>query len=462
MDIFIRSPIIENWIERYKPKSRLIICSPYIKEHTLRDIIGLYDVVQNGIDLVILTCGRKELFAQGSSDISALAFVSEIKNAKLYLIDNLHMKAYCVDEEHLLITSGNCTSRGLYPGGNIEAGTALEDPDEIQLFMEYFNEIIVKSRKLDSPKDIINYCTEIIGWIDANKTNVRRANQSLKNLQKSKLNKSSKYHLRIVSKRPARKRRYRFKTSDLISMRQAIIVKTPLGVADLSNETAYFIGGLLLNSGKTCVYKNERYSYIAYRYNNKPSNITFTDMVNKHHENVMNIIDCVSGDILCTKSSKLINIDLVLSPQVGFAVLFPDICANISFANFFSKIIIRLSNEDLSLIVSCVAGMFDSKGYVDENRKLFGIDVDSESIGHAVGKLVNICGLDYSINPPRERSSSTATARKHQLRVDLKDYFTKVGIISPVKFEKARKTLSSRLIPQKANNILPELKMIKE
>ena len=460
MENFIRSPIIENWIELYKPKEKLIICSPYIKEHALRDIIGLYNVIENEIELIVLTSGKKENFAQGSSDISAIAFLSEINNVKVYLIDNLHMKAYCVDDEHLLITSGNCTRGGLYPGGNIEAGHAVNNSHEIQLFTDYFNEIIFQSLKLESQNDITYYCYEVISWINKNKIDVRKANQAAMKLKITEKKQQSKYRMRIASKKPTRKRKHRFIPSTHSSMRQAIIARTTLDFMDITNETAYFIGGLLLNSGKTCSYKNKDYFFIPYRYNNQPDNPSFSSIVNKHHEQVLKIIDCISSNIICKTSNDLNGVNLEFGSLLGFAVLFPVNDDYNGFYDFSIEIINKLSMLDQATITCCVVGMFDSRGYVDTHRNLFVIDVDSEQTGDLVGRLINMCGINYNINPPRERSSSTATPRKHQLRVNLKEYFSKVGIISPGKYVKAKKSLSSKSKTQLADNLLPELKKI--
>lgn len=69
-------------------------------------------------DLRILIRGNSAEFAsQKSSDISALDSLFNlrcVKRSNNRRVQNLHMKAYLIDDTYLLITSGNLTHNGMF------------------------------------------------------------------------------------------------------------------------------------------------------------------------------------------------------------------------------------------------------------------------------------------------------------------------------------------------------------
>jgi len=156
---FIQSPFFNNWfcLSDNRPNNSLLICSPYFKKYALDKIINLYDLSKedSNIKTEILIRGKLEDFIHGSSDISALESLLRLKNAdvtKIRRVTNLHMKGYLIDNEKLLIGSGNCTSNGLFArnnSGNVEGAISTSDKSIIDGFNTYYSSILKNSEQLD-------------------------------------------------------------------------------------------------------------------------------------------------------------------------------------------------------------------------------------------------------------------------------------------------------------------------
>lgn len=149
---FIESPIYANWLQKNVPKHKLVICSPFIVKYALVRLIDFYEAeCQLGeYELLVVVRARKKDFTGGSSDISALEYLSEIQKKHpdkitVKIVNNLHMKAYAIDDEKLLITSGNLTPKGIIKSkteGNVEGGLATDDIEAITAFNNYLQNII--------------------------------------------------------------------------------------------------------------------------------------------------------------------------------------------------------------------------------------------------------------------------------------------------------------------------------
>ena len=159
---FLRSPLF-NHLKRYTPKKSLLICSPYFKNYAFEQISKCYNLaeIESGFNLDILIRGKLEDFIYGSSDISVLETLIQLRITdleKVMRVTNLHMKAYLIDEEHLLIGSGNCTKSGLFfngRSGNIEGTIRTDDKDVIEEFSKYYKEVCTAGETLDSFYDTI-------------------------------------------------------------------------------------------------------------------------------------------------------------------------------------------------------------------------------------------------------------------------------------------------------------------
>lgn len=160
---FINSPFYGNWFKKNYPEESLVICSPFFKNSALEKLINLYQLAEQDrkINMKILLRGRLDDFLQGSSDISALESLIQLKNVDLDNVNrltNLHMKAYMVDNKSLLIGSGNFTSRGLFVTSNncnVEGGIASNDEKLIEDFSAYYSEIEKSGESLNTFYDRI-------------------------------------------------------------------------------------------------------------------------------------------------------------------------------------------------------------------------------------------------------------------------------------------------------------------
>lgn len=135
-----------------------------MKQGALNRLFDKYDLENQGrtLDIKVLIRGNTEEFTHNrSSDVSILdTFVTlvgfDITNFRR--IGNLHMKAYLIDEQKLLITSGNLTNSGMFAiqmTENFEGGIATDDPSIISAFLSYFQKIWVQSEGLNTFYDEI-------------------------------------------------------------------------------------------------------------------------------------------------------------------------------------------------------------------------------------------------------------------------------------------------------------------
>lgn len=154
---FVESPLFNHWFEKHIPQKSIVICTPYIKQNALNKMIKLYglDPLQPGFDFKLVIRGETEEFTYNrSSDISVLDTFVEISGYdvnQIRRIENLHMKAYLIDDKDLLITSGNLTNSGLFVNagrGNFEGGIATDDAETIKRFKTYFDLIWAQSTLL--------------------------------------------------------------------------------------------------------------------------------------------------------------------------------------------------------------------------------------------------------------------------------------------------------------------------
>lgn len=166
------APIFNNWFKLNKPNKSLLICSPYFKKDAFERISEYYNLSDENcnIDIEVLIRGKLEDFIKGSSDISALESLLRLKCVnvnKVRRLTNLHMKAYLVDRNSLLIGSGNCTQRGLFAhntSGNVEAAITTDDPSVISEFEKYYSDVVNNSESLETFYDSI--CEGYVKYID--------------------------------------------------------------------------------------------------------------------------------------------------------------------------------------------------------------------------------------------------------------------------------------------------------
>jgi len=152
---FIESPLFKNWFEEHKPEKSFVCVSPYIKKEAMETVMN--GINGNACKCQILIRGNAEEFSYNqSSDIQVLYdFFNNpsFNNQNFRRLQNLHMKAYLIDDRWLLITSGNMTNSGIFlkgSQGNAEGGIATDDTRTITSFRNYFSKLWDESEVLDS------------------------------------------------------------------------------------------------------------------------------------------------------------------------------------------------------------------------------------------------------------------------------------------------------------------------
>lgn len=125
---------IRGYFETASFDDRLFIMAPYINTKILSDLI---EHLKSKI--VIVSTWKPNDLLSGVSDPDLYLFCKENK-IPLYINNDIHLKAYSINLESIIITSGNISKRGLMPQGNREVGALIEKlaiPDRL-----YFETII--------------------------------------------------------------------------------------------------------------------------------------------------------------------------------------------------------------------------------------------------------------------------------------------------------------------------------
>jgi len=438
MSNFIISPIYENWVAKESLSDGLVICSPYIKKSALDEILYHFDIKQSSYDkkLTVITSGDPQYFAKGSSDITALRQLSLIPGVKIYLLNNLHMKAYCVDNKELLITSGNCTERGLFSGGNIEGGIATTDKREIAAFNEYCYEMMESSIKLENSSEITSFCDDVEQWLADNGSEI---NGLLR--RESTLYSQSPFPKGNVlmkgNKRVKRTQTNRFVPgTELHLNRQAIVVNSNFDYSHITTEVAYILGGIVLNGFHTVEYNQSNYVFSPVRYNNRPNDREFVTDLNEHRDKVIMLLHSISKDISYLTTRELGD-GLGFGGLVGFSVLFKSNLMS-DRKNTLDEIFDDIKNSSKEIKISFLRGMFDSKGSPDATLKSIAIDVEDIAMGIKINEIIMMCGMKpFPVNNPREREHKDNVPRKAQVRVRLDEFFSIVGLLSPIRTKKS-------------------------
>lgn len=104
-------------------KNNITLCSPFIKENIINDIIKLKS---KSCNLSVITSSNIASFVRKASDIEAIENLISL-NYKVYNFQNLHAKIYLFDNQKTIITSANLTYSGL--NRNYEYGIISDDND---------------------------------------------------------------------------------------------------------------------------------------------------------------------------------------------------------------------------------------------------------------------------------------------------------------------------------------------
>jgi len=116
----------------------LFICSAFIKESSVRQVLGKLD---SSLSVFVVSRWQKQDLMVGASDLSVYEYCRE--NGWRFGIDlKFHGKVYLIDSDYLFIGSANFTGKGLnlHSGGNNEFGTCIKpnfaDLTRLQKFLQ--------------------------------------------------------------------------------------------------------------------------------------------------------------------------------------------------------------------------------------------------------------------------------------------------------------------------------------
>lgn len=459
---FIRSPLFDNWFVDKSPSKCLVICAPYIKEDAIRTVFDKFNLTPaTTVNIDIFTTGRPEVFVSGSSDISVFEYLSTFKTVTIYLVDNIHMKAYCIDDKILLIGSGNCTASGLFPQGNVEAAISSAESDVIVQFNAYCKAIAAVSQILSSSDEITSYCDDLsqfYGIVHEELLFESSARKAIRALGRTKFT-SHKFVIRGIHR--ARKKVKPFPwtpKSPVSDRRQVAIVDMDIPLTDLTPEMSYFLGGIVAGDAKVWTYNGQQYNDFTVKQNNNLKDPEFIERLSIHAGYVSETALSIESEIVFHPAQDL-NLQSIFGVHVGFSLLF-----RTQFTNSDERkktILDAIKNSDDEIVRAFIVGIFDSRGYVDKTYGYIVFDVSDEDVAAAVISFIQRLGVNsYNYNPSRKRENNQGTPRKPQLRIKPRDYFNKIGIISPDKIASAKKYEDLSKEEFINDSLLPGLKMI--
>lgn len=461
MTRFIKSPLYETWIDNQQLTKKLTICAPYMKLNALATIFDRFQITPDGdYHITVISNGRPDIFLKGSSDVSALQLLSTIPNVKLCLLDNLHMKAYLFDDAFLLITSGNCTAPGLFSPGNIEAGIGTDEPEMVKQFIEYCDSIIQDALILDTSSKILDYYEKIAAFrlsLSEELTLESRINREI--ITGAKGFEPYNHHIK-GAKRPVYKPRDDNFTagSSLSDLRKVSIVDTEIDLRELSPEVAYILGGIFIDGASIHELNGKFYNACTVKQNNRPGDKQFIVNLNNHSKYIQEIASVADCNI-SLKPADSYGLKELFNVHVGFSFLF--VTSELNSNKRMRDIIGAVKQSDVNIVRAFLAGIFDTRGYVDSNFGYIGVDVSEAWVVQEIEGFLKKCNVEeYNYNPIRERDNKQGAPRKPQLRIKIKYYCEKIGLISP---EKISSSLGYKELTKEqfnSDSLLPGLKRI--
>lgn len=459
---FIKSPLFDNWFVDKVPSKHLVVCAPYIKEDAIRTIFDQFKITPSTAVLIdIFTTGRPDVFVSGSSDISAFEFLSSFKTVSIYLVDNIHMKAYCIDDEVLLVGSGNCTSPGLFPQGNVEAAISSTESDVIFQFNAYCKAIAAVSQVLSNSDDIVAYCDDLsqfYGMVHEEMRLESQARSMIRRLGRTKFI-SRKFVIKGVHRIRKKVNPLPWTSQSPASDRRHVaILNSEIPLTDLTPEMAYFLGGIVAGDARVWTYNGNQYNDFTVKQNNDLKDPEFIERLSNHAKYVSEAALSIESEIVFYPAKDL-NLQNIFGGHVGFSLLFR---TELTDSTERKKTILNAIKEsDDEVVHAFLVGVFDTRGSIDRNFGFVVLDVSDENVAASLIALIQRCGVDaHNYNPSRERENNQGTPRKPQLRIKLRDYFNKIGIVSPDKASSAKENEDFSKEEFINDSLLPGLKMI--
>ncbi|EQC47289.1 phospholipase D-like domain-containing protein [Bacteriovorax sp. Seq25_V] len=173
--IFLAANLFSDILQKVKKsKTDVTIFSPYVKISVLKELLGFQSSRLKRSIVINLSVQN---IVNGSIDLEVLEYCIN-NNIKVYVNNDLHMKAYIYDMESAHIGSANCTNSGLGTNEtpNLEL---LIYTNELPLhFLYYCNHIIHKSRLLSL--DDLKRIYQIINDLEIPNTKIQEVELILK------------------------------------------------------------------------------------------------------------------------------------------------------------------------------------------------------------------------------------------------------------------------------------------
>lgn len=210
-----------------------------------------------------------------------------------------------------------------------------------------------------------------------------------------------------------------------------------LGTPYLTNENAYFLGGLIA-ANEFVLYQGVHYWISPVRYNAEyPTSQEF----NNHFSHVDIIADQLNNNTFMVNGNCINNSIIVpkfSNRHCGFVTLFQE--EEEITVEEIAEITESVLEDSSEIVVRCfIAGIFDGRGAVDFNRqdnsiRYISLDCNNIEVVRTFRRILNDFEINY--NTSRDRLEG-GEPRANQLRIsNINYYYRNIGFISDAKFNK--------------------------
>ncbi|QUW20478.1 hypothetical protein JSQ81_11460 [Sporosarcina sp. Marseille-Q4063] len=236
-----------------------------------------------------------------------------------------------------------------------------------------------------------------------------------------------------------------------------------LGSKFLTNQSAYFLG-LLMADERTSI-EDKVYWQAPVRHN--PTHFNYRDL-EAHYNYIKQIADFLNKGELCQLTDfyrqQNIPISKYSAGKKGIVTLFEQTQSTYNINDLVRDIQEPLYNSSTEVKISFLVGVFDGRASYDKTAKFIALDYDNDNVRGLLARLLNDVRITANINSgttARERKDSYSAPRKKQIRIKHIEYLTKIGFVSPTRFERATVSVSTDLKLVDNREVLPGLKTLR-
>lgn len=233
-----------------------------------------------------------------------------------------------------------------------------------------------------------------------------------------------------------------------------------LGTSLLTNESAYFLGGLIA-ADEFIIHQGVRYCISPVRYNREYP----TQQELSSHFTHVNSIAALLNNRSYKVTGNCINSSIIIpkfnNRRCGFVTLFPE-SQEITIEEIANLIETALANSSEEVTRCFIAGIFDGRGAIDFNTydnsiRYISLDCNNIEVVRTFRRILNNFEINY--NTSRDRLEG-GEPRANQLRIsNIGYYYHNIGFISDAKFNKYLLGNTGVNVNHESN-ILPGLKTI--